>query len=237
MGKLLRLPEFGSGQFVWVIRTGVSLNNVTGSGVDDTKDNWSKSKWDGDFKNSLGGTISFGFQKSFTKIPLYWGAELGIGMRGYKSEAEWKYSNKSSISGGYDSHTKESKEKLNAFNTQLSPSIGYQYKLGNNMAIDAHIGGFVSYDMFGKLKNELADHVYISSKYGTTNKKDKDSNETKISDIDKYQNFDAGLNVGIGFWYGHFNIDFSWKRGFIKILDTDSDLYSNNIILRLGYAF
>ena len=50
-------------------------------------------------------------------------------------------------------------------------------------------------------------------------------------------NYDFGVVAGAGIWFGHFNLDLIWQRGFISIYDTDSDMFSNNMQVRLGYAF
>ena len=173
--QVTQLPDgFTSGKTVWIIRAGASLNGVSGDGVDAVKDKWEKdkinSKWDysGDFQRTLGGNLSIGFNKSFGSSPVYWGMELGVAMRGYKGEANWSYRASSSISGGYDSHTKAQTITLNAFNAQFSPiNIGYKFLLNDKMAIDVHVGGFASYDFMGKYKIGYDDHIYSTSKYNT----------------------------------------------------------------------
>lgn len=237
--QVTKLPEgFTSGKTVWMVRAGASFNGTSGDGVDAAKDNWEKNKWDGDFKRALGGTISIGFNKSFGSGPLYWGMDLGVAMRGYKAEADWSYGASSKISGGYDSHTKSQTQTLNAYNAQLSPiNIGYRYVINDNMAVDVHVGGFASYDFAGKLKNETYDHIYITSKYGNNDKTTENSNSTDIGDLDSYRNYDFGVVGGIGFWYGHFNIDLGYQRGFISMFEGDNTYFCDKLQVKLGYAF
>lgn len=243
--QVTKLPEgFTSGKMVWMIRAGVCLNGVSGDGVDATLDNWEKSKpnnkWDysGDFKRALGGNLNIGFYKSFGTSPIYWGMELGVAIRGYKGEAAWNYGALSSVSGGYDSHTRAQRIILNAFSAQFSPiNIGYKLLLNENMAVDVHVGGFASYDFAGKFKSEYEDRAYSTSKYGNSIKDTKVDSSTDISDLDGYRNYDFGAIGGVGFWYGHFNIDVSYQRGFISVFEGDNTYFCDKLQVRLGYAF
>lgn len=241
--QITKLPEgFTSGKTVWIVRAGASFNGASGDGVDATKDNWKKYKpswnYSGDFKRSLGGNLSIGFNKSFGSGPVFWGMELGLAMRGYKAEADWSYGASNTIGGGYDSHTKSQKLTHNAFNAQLSPiNIGYRYNINNNMAVDIHVGGFASYDFAGRLKSEFEDHIYITSKYGDNIKNTKTDDSTDIGDIDGYRNYDFGVIGGVGFWYGHFNIDLGYQRGFISMFEGDNTYFCDKLQVRLGYAF
>ncbi len=237
--QVLQLPEkFSSEGTVWIVRAGVSLSGVSGKGADAVKDGWSKNKWSGDFKRSLGGNVSIGFNKAFGKGPLYWGMELGVAMRGYKTEANWSRTASSKVSGGYDSHTKSEELTLNTFNAQLSPiNIGYKYIINNKMAVDVHVGGFASYDFAGNLKSETYDHVYVTGNYGTNDKTTEGSTSTSLGDLNGYRRYDFGVIVGIGFWYGCFNIDLDYQRGFVSLFEGDNKLMCNKLQVRLGYAF
>ena len=235
---VLQLPDgFTGGKTVWIIRAGASFSGASGDGIDAQEDAWEKNKWSGSFGRAFGGSLSIGFNKTFGSSPVYWGMDLGVVMRGYKTDASWNYGASSSISGGYDSHKKSEKTTLTAYGAQLSPiNIGYKYVINEQMALDVHVGGFASYDFAGNLKSEAYDHVYITGKYGTNDKTTEDSNSTKIGDIDNYRNYDFGVLGGIGFWYGHFNVDFSYQRGFVSIYDADKSFYNNKLQVRIGYA-
>ena len=236
--EVLQLPEgFSGGKTIWIVHVGASFSGVTGKGIDAQEDSWTKGKWDGSFGRSFGGNLSIGFNKSFGSSPLYWGMDLGVAMRGYKTDATWSYGSSSSISGGYDSHTKSETITLTAYNAQLSPiNIGYKVIFNERMALDIHVGGFASYDFAGNLKSESYDHIFLTGKYGTNDKTTENSNSTKIGDIDSYRNYDFGAIGGIGFWYGHFNIDLSYQRGFISIYDGDNTYFCNKFMVKLGYA-
>ena len=242
--QILKLPDgFISGKTVWMLRFGGSINNVTGD-LDDYRQSWEdgkpNKKWNcsGDFNSAMGGNISLGFNKSFGSGPIYWGMEIGVGMRGYKTEVNYAYGSSSTISGGYDSHTMKESGELNAYHAQFSPiSIGYRYVINESMAVDIHVGGFASYDFAGELKSESEDHIYITSKYGNNTKNTYTDNSTKIGDLDDYRKYDFGVIGGIGFWYGHLNLDLGYQRGFMAMFDYDKKLYCTKIQMRLGYAF
>lgn len=249
--KVLQLPDFKSGKAIWLVRAGISFNSVAGSYRETQAMQWENGDWDGNFKSSTGYDLTFGFNKSFGKHPLYWGMELGLSSRGYKTSASWERSATSSVSGGHDYHGKFQDVSLMCHTVKLSPfTIGYKYTFCKNMAADIHIGAFASYDYAGKSINDYTDHIISTSKYGNRNDKTTTSTDTKLKDINNMHNYDAGINLGIGYWYGRFNIDFTWQRGFISIYDDGSDevkigkktrekgnLYTNNFQLRLGYAF
>lgn len=231
---------FTEGNTVWILRVGGLFNGVSGDRVDTQKKSWTKDKWDGNFGRSMGGHLSIGLNKSFGSSPLYWSMELGVGMRGFKTEATWGKSGTSIIAGQniYDSHTKSESVTFAAYNAQFSPfTIGYKFIFNDKMALDIHVGGFGSYDFAGTIKSETTDHIISYSSYGNRNDLKKNSNSVDIGDIDSYTNYDFGVIAGVGFWYGHFNIDLSWQRGFISIYDSGDSLFSNALQVRLGYAF
>ena len=187
----------------------------------------------------MGANLSIGFNKSFGHSPLYWGMELGAGMRGYKTEATKKGNASVQSAGNWKlSSTTTDEVSLNAFNAHFTPiMIGYKFVLNDNFALDIHIGGYGSYDFAGDLKSEHHSRIYTTSQHGGSNQSKDESNSAKISDIDNYNNYDFGVVAGAGIWFGHFNLDIIWQRGFISIYDNDSDMFSNNMQLRLGYAF
>lgn len=254
VGETLELPDFSSGETVWIVRAGVGFNGVTGSNIDTQKAIWENSSWDGSFKSSAGYDFSVAFNKSFGENPMYWGMELAFGMRGYKTDAEWQKSASSSVSGGYDYHKKTEEGTLSAYNVRFTPfTFGYKYTFLERMAADVHLGVFASYDFAGNYKKYTTDHIVSTSKYGNRNDFKENTDKVNLGDIEGMRKYDAGLNLGIGYWFGHFNIDFTWQRGFVPLYEGGSDeisiggkkgqkrelgnLYSNNFQLRLGYAF
>lgn len=213
------LPEgFTTGNTVWIVRTGVNLNYVTGSGVDETKTNWAALKCYGEFKNAFGGNASFGLYSPLGTSPIYIGINAGVGMRGYKTSAKWK--------DGI-SITNAKNTRLTAFNAQISPfNIGYIAKLSKNTALDFHVGVFFTCDFAGTFTTE-------EDYSGNTSKK----KSIDIDDTENYNKYDTGAIGGIGLWYNHWNVSIDYQRGFSSIYNGGDDFYSNKIMLSLGYAF
>lgn len=111
--------------------------------------------------------------------------------------------------------------------------IGYKYEFLDRMALDVHAGGFVSYDFAGEMK--IYNYDWQTS--GGKDRIKENTNTVDLGDLDDYSRLDAGINIGIGYWYGHFNIDFSWQRGFINMFDVENTIKSQSLKLRLGYSF
>lgn len=234
-----QLPWLKDSKTVWIVRAGASFNGVSGSAIDAQKESWQQRKYDGSFGRSTGVSLSVAFNRQFGKSPLYWGMELGAGMRGYKTEANYSSSGSLASAGNYHySTTRTETNKLNAFNVQFSPiTIGGRIAFGQSLALDLHVGGYASYDLAGKLKSESSYSSQNSSVHGSGGSSKDESNSVKIGDIEGYSNHDFGVVAGGGIWFGHFNVDFTWQRGFVAIFDGDNDLFTNNMTLRLGYAF
>lgn len=249
--EMFQLPEFKNGKAVWIIRAGINFNGISGTNKETTELQWDNNDWDGSFKKNPGYDITFGFSKSFRTSPLYWGMELGMSTRGYKTSASWEKSITSSVSGGSDYHGKFQDLTLCCHTVKFSPfTIGYRYTFLERMAADIHLGAYGSYDFVGNYKNDYTDHIVSTSKYGNRNDKTITSTKTKIKDIDYMRRYDAGFNLGVGYWFGRFNIDFTWQRGFIAIYENGDEevkigketrergnLFTNNFQLKLGYAF
>lgn len=203
---------------MWYARLGVSLDNIAGLGSC-TFDNE-------DGKASLGTkagfVVDFGFQRPIGKSGLYWGMELGLGNRGFST----KYENK------WDDESEEM--SVVTYNIMYSPfTIGYKYALTDDIKLDAHLGLFASYDFSHSLTLKEDGVKY----------EDGDNWDEFKSDCN-YEEFDAGLQLGIGVWYKRFNFDITWQRGFTTLAEYEKyDSYdyatgnSSNLMLRLGVAF
>lgn len=179
----------------WYLRGGLNMMKMAG---DDNEG----------MKSKLGYNFMYGFQKTVGTIGTYWGMEFGLGSRGWKvDESESGYNYKLSQM---------------AHNIQVSPfTFGYKYNITDAVALDAHLGAYVSCDYVGKITEE-------ESYEG-----DSEKSEVKIGDWEDWKRFDAGMNIGVGIWYDRFNLDFTYQRGFIKTWE----LNTSNILIRLGVAF
>lgn len=195
----------------WYVRAGISFDNAANIKSDDD--------WDEEttFGSSLGFEAEVGFQKNFAKSDAYWGMELGFGSRGCKEN--WK-----------DSEDSEEWDKstVKAYNIKWAPMIGYKYPINDMIKLDAHFGGFLSYDISHSFKYEEYYH----------------GEKEKYSDWDDFdcdwKDFDAGIQVGVGIWYSRFNFDITYQRGFVGselYYDDDYKIYSSNLMLRVGVSF
>lgn len=228
----------------WFARLGLSFNNLTGDAMSEfkniIKEELNESELEPGEEASAGfGTrtnfdLMFGFNKYFGKTDLYWGMELGLGTRGgsykytAKSEREnWKY---------------ECEEKcyVNTYNVKYVPfTIGYKFPMTDKIIVDAHLGIFASFDFAG---------AYTEDEWEIRNgEKESYKDSTGIGDdaFCDITRFDAGLQLGLGVWFGRFNLNFNWQRGFAPFIDgfpfgdTFDDAYynSSNAILSLGVSF
>ena len=237
-GNIFDLPDFNSGKTVWMVKAGVNFNSAVGDWKDSQKESWEKTYKNlpltATFPSQAGFNVSIIFNKSFGHNPLYWGMELGIGTRGYQANAEWYKSTISSGWGDEIAHRVKQNITLNTYNIEYHPFIiGYKYEFLRRMAVDAHVSAFVSFDFAGNEKIYNYDYQLSSN----VPREKESTNDIKIGDIDKYQRLDAGINIGVGYWLGHFNIDFSWQRGFINMYDVDDKFNAQSFKLKLGYAF
>lgn len=177
----------------WIVRASANFAKFTG---DDAEGLDRKLCYD----------VALSFQKPLSDNGMFWGMELGLGSRGYSFEGEYQ--------GAF-------KQNLLAHNIRFSPfTFGDVYEINESVKIDAHIGAWVSYDLFGKLAEES----------------EGEKESTKISDIENYNKLDYGLLFGVGLWYNRFNVDLSAQRGFAKVVK-GAKQNTSNIMLRFGFAF
>lgn len=180
----------------WFLRGGLNVMKMTGDSDE------------GETGSKLGYNFIYGFQKSLGNVGTYWGMEFGLGSRGWKEEYE-------------DSYEESSLSQI-AHNIQVSPfTFGYKYNITDDIAIDAHLGAYVSFDYLGKIKYEYS--------YNGNSEETSES----IGDWEDWKRFDAGMNIGVGLWYDRFNLDFTYQRGFIKTWEANT----SNVLIRLGVAF
>lgn len=198
---------------LWYARAGASFNNIAGlSSIEFDADGEKVS-----LGTKTGFVVDFGFQKAIGKSGLYWGMELGLGNRGFAVTEKIDES--------------EIKASLLAWNLTYSPfTIGYKYSVTDKIKIDAHFGGYLSYDFAHSLSGKVDGH------------KIDDIDWDEFKDDSGYEDFDGGIQLGIGMWYDRFNIDVTWQRGFgtmVNEIDGESTKTgcSSNLMLRLGIAF
>jgi len=118
----------------------------------------------------------------------------------------------------FEDKDEELKGGISAYNVKWSPfTIGYKYAIGDMLKIDPHLGLYASYD-------------FSSSSTGD------------LDDLDDMQKFDAGIQAGVGVWYGRFNLDFMYQAGFINSEPSFDYGYldggkTGNFLIRVGVSF
>ena len=163
--------------------------------------------------SNIGYNAVYGFQYLVTdNLGLYLGMEFGVGTRGM-------------IMSETEPHLY--KESVLTHNAKATPlQIGYKFNITELLALDAHIGGVVSYDFAGKST--------MSSYYN--------EQSADIKDATDFRRFDVGINPGITLWIGPVGVDFTYQRGFLSIskneeAGTFSKAFTNNFLLGLAYRF
>ena len=172
----------------WFIRGGMNLMNMNGDGADG-------------LKSKMGYNVMAGFAKPMGSAGAYWGMDFGLTSRGFKAEGE------------------DEDIKCTAHAVQVSPfTFGWKVNVADKIAIDPHIGAFVSCDYTSKMKGD-GDDISWS-----------DFADTEYVD---YNRFDAGINFGVGVWYDRFNLDFSYQPGFIDVYTDIDGIKSSKFMIRL----
>ncbi len=202
---------------IWYARLGVSFDNVAGGNDVFSPSNVNAIGEDAEYSigSKAGMDVDFGFQRPIGNSGIYWGMELGIGTRGASMKAEFEDG--------------ENKAHIMTWNAKYSPfTIGYKYALTDDWKLDAHLGAYVSYDFAGGTKYS----------WGGDDPDEKLSFSEIKDEAWDFQCLDAGMQIGVGAWWKKVNLDLTYQRGFITAAKVAGcDLYSSNIMIRVGYAF
>lgn len=177
---------------------------------------------------SSGPTVGYnavvGFQYRFVPgLGFYLGMDAGFGSRGMGV--------KLSLSPDLADVPVSVKGKVFTHCVKASPlQLGYQFNISDIFSIDVRIGGYVSYDFAGKFSVNAA-------VAGVSNTESRD-----ISEYKEFNRFDAGINPGVGLWFGPVGVDFTYQRGFVNINNEKYDssagkMYSQNFLLGVAYRF
>lgn len=149
--------------------------------------------------NLVGYNVGIAFDRPIGGSGVFWGMGLTLATKGYKFG-----------DGGYEM-------KFNANKLEIPLNFGYKYAINEDIAVDARIGGFFNYDVFGKLKME----------------DDGESESINLGDLDGYDRFGAGIQFGVGVWYQRLNFNITYQNG---LLEQDG-MKERNWMISLGYAF
>lgn len=176
----------------WILRGGINFGSM--SGVPEEYDDY--------VSGNIGFDLSIGFNQYFKNSDVYWGMDLGLASRGC-SVKDFSY-----------------KESYNSYCIKFVPfTVGYKYKVNDNIKIDPHLGIFFSIDFAESYPNEYENNYY--------------EEESPI------QPFDIGMQFGVGAWFKKFNVDLSWQQGFLEYvnIDDDDNWKHGAFMLRLGLEF
>ena len=172
---------------VWYVKAGANIANVSVDGGGDGPD------------AIFGYNVGIAFDRPIGSSGVFWNSGLQLATKG------WKYS--------YDGE----EIKLNANKLEIPLTFGYKYNVNDDIAVDARIGGFANYDVFGKYKEKY----------------DGEEESCNLGDLDGYDRFSAGIQFGIGVWYQKLNLNITYQNGLVK----QNDCKEKNWMISLGYAF
>lgn len=233
----------------WFLRLGLSCNNLTGEAKKLANEYFEDNLRDGasaKFGTRANFEFMVGFNKYFGKSNVYWGMELGVGTRGGSFTSEYEY--ETEMYNDVYKFSGENKCYVNTYNVKYVPfTVGYKFPINKDFKIDAHLGLFISVDFGGS---------YAQKGWSNRNG-DKDSFEDSFGVFDEGVEYsvdcippDAGLQLGIGVWYRHVNLNFTWQRGFAPYLgsfpagseweNSNGDhayFSSSNAVISVAYAF
>lgn len=198
---------------MWYVRAGLNMNSLS---LDDGDFESQNSSYETSGKTGF--NLDFGFNKGFGKSNAYWGMELGVSSRGGKIEEFSGYKGYDDNGNEFMEWVKNGEYSFTGYNVKFVPLMfGYKYPVTEDIKIDGHIGGFVSYDF-------------------TTSEDEED-----MYDVYSDSDVDAGLQVGVGVWYKRVNLDLMYQKGFIKshTVSYYDEMTAKNsaIVIRLGVAF
>ena len=155
--------------------------------------------WD-EVGNKTGYVVGLAFDRPIGGSGVFWGMGLQLATKGFKeSESGVEVS-------------------LNANKLEIPLNFGYKYNINDDIAVDARIGGFINYDVFGKFKMSM----------------DGEEESVDLGDIEGYDRLGAGMQFGVGVWYQSLNFNITYQKGFVEQFEGGKE---NNWMISLGYAF
>lgn len=149
----------------------------------------------------FGYNVGIAFDRPIGSGGMFWGSGLQLATKGFKL--------------GDD----EYEVKLNLHKLELPLNLGYKFEVADDLAIDARVGGFVNFDLFGK-------ETYEDKEYD-------EKESVNLSDFQNWDRLSAGLQFGVGVWYQKLNFNITYQAGLLKA----NDLKEKNWMFSVGYAF
>lgn len=180
---------------IWYAKAGINISDVKVKYIDCTDP-------------IVGYHIGVAFDKPIGTSGLFFGSGLQLGTKGFKI----------SSSTFEDLTEYEGAEfKIHANKLEIPVSIGYKIDMKNDFYVDARVGAFANYDVWGKAKL----------------KAEGESESAKLKDIEDYDRFSAGIHFGIGIWYQRLNFNITYMNGLVKQNEYKERTWS----IGIGYAF
>lgn len=176
----------------WYVKAGANIANTS---MDDV-----------DLSSIFGYHIGIAFDKPIGSKGVFWSLGLQLATKG------WKYSE--------DDDGWDYEEKLNVNKIEIPLTFGYKYAINDDITVEARVGAFANYDLWGKLTEE----------------DNGDKEEYDLGDLDDYYGYDrfsAGIVAGVGVWYQKFNFNITYERGFVE----QNDGKEKTWMIGVGYAF
>ena len=120
-------------------------------------------------------------------------------------------------------HRSENASKTHPKSSHDKFKTASKFQINDDLAVDARVGGFANYDVFGKVK------------YTVKSQGDEETESISLGDaVDAGDRFGAGIQFGVGVWYQHLNFNITYQKGLVDQFDGAKE---NNWMLSLGYAF
>lgn len=191
----------------WYVKAGLNFSEFSGDMFED---------------GITGYNIGIGFDSPIGESGLFWSSGLSLATKGGKTS--WR-----------EDDDEYGEVKLNSNKLEIPLTIGYRYKIDQDWAVDIRFGGFVNYDLWGKLKYEEVDGNYT------------DSEEYDLGEIEEFFEYDAdytrlgaGLLIGVGGWWQKLNFSITYEIGLINQFDSDyydAKMKERNLMISVAYAF
>ena len=181
---------------IWYVKAGANFSNMS---FDDEEDI--------DASAILGYNIGIAFDKPIGHRGWFWNSGLQLARKGFKWSDEY------------------GDVKLKANKIELPLTIGYKINAGDDLIVDLRVGGFINYDLWGKMTEEYDDGDEYSYSL------------SELADDDEYDyvRFGGGITGAIGVWYQRFNLNLCYQYGLVDAFYFGG--YERNFMISLGYAF
>ena len=188
---------------------------------------------DGDVKSipHFAYNISLGFDRTIGQQGAYWAVELGAGSHGTTFEIKNAYIFKNGKKYLMDDAKFDEPERT-AFLLHLMPQLGWKFKVNDNIKIDTHIGGYFGLTLPNSDKYLQINYIDTSVGFPATCTINNNGYHWGNYGSELY---DIGAQIGAGVWIENFNIDLSYRHGFVTMFH-GADGLAWKFLISLGYA-